>query len=106
MDFSVEIYETSTGRCPVHEFLDELKASDPGDFAAVLAGLEKLRHRAYHGEPLSMKKTNFDQYLEDQMQDPAFAARFEQAVKHGMWRCRSQPCANGQGFRKRSSPAG
>jgi transcriptional regulator with XRE-family HTH domain len=26
-----------------------------------------------------MKKTNFDQYLEDQMQDPAFAARFEQA---------------------------
>jgi transcriptional regulator with XRE-family HTH domain len=26
-----------------------------------------------------MKKTNFDQYLEEQMQDPAFAARFEQA---------------------------
>ena len=53
MDFSVEFYETSTGRCPVREFLDELKASDPGDFAAVLAGLAKLRHRNYHGEPLS-----------------------------------------------------
>lgn len=53
MDFSVEFYGTSTGRCPVREFLDELEASDPGDFAAVLAGLAKLRHRNYHGEPLS-----------------------------------------------------
>ena len=26
-----------------------------------------------------MKKTNFDRYLEAQMQDPAFAARFEEA---------------------------
>src|SRR6266480_1641223 len=26
-----------------------------------------------------MKKTNFDRYVEEQMQDPAFAARFEQA---------------------------
>jgi transcriptional regulator with XRE-family HTH domain len=26
-----------------------------------------------------MKKTNFDRYLEEQMQDPAFAARFRQA---------------------------
>jgi len=26
-----------------------------------------------------MKKTNFDQYLEDQLQDPTFAARFEHA---------------------------
>jgi len=26
-----------------------------------------------------MKKTNFDQYLEEQLQDPDFAARFEQA---------------------------
>lgn len=53
MEYDVEFYETSTGRCPVREFLDELKASDPGDFAAVLAGLAKLRHRAYHREPLS-----------------------------------------------------
>ena len=53
MEFSVEFYETATGRCPVREFLDELKASDPGDFAIVLAGLAKLRHRRYHGEPLS-----------------------------------------------------
>ena len=26
-----------------------------------------------------MKKTNFDKYLEEQLRDPAFAARFEQA---------------------------
>jgi len=37
----------------VREFLDELKASDPDDFAAVLAGLAKLRNRQYHREPLS-----------------------------------------------------
>ena len=37
----------------MREFLEELKASDPGDFAAVLAGLAKLRNRQYHREPLS-----------------------------------------------------
>ncbi len=37
----------------MREFLDELKRSDPGDFAAVLAGLAKLRDRRFHTEPLS-----------------------------------------------------
>src|SRR6266496_655725 len=53
MDFIVEFYETEAGACPVREFLDELKTSDPDDFAAVLAGLAKLRNRQYHREPLS-----------------------------------------------------
>jgi phage-related protein len=53
MNFSVEFYETAVGACPVQEFLDELKGSDPDDFAAVVAGLVKLRHRQYHREPLS-----------------------------------------------------
>jgi hypothetical protein len=53
MDFTVEFYETEKGACPVREFLDELKASDPEDFAAVVAGLAKLRNRGYHREPLS-----------------------------------------------------
>src|SRR5437899_3922354 len=53
MDFTVEFYETETGKRPVQEFLDELKASDPDDFAAVVAGLAKLRNRQYHREPLS-----------------------------------------------------
>ena len=53
MEFSVEFYETVEGKCPVREFLDQLKASDPDDFAAVLAGLAKLKQRQYHREPLS-----------------------------------------------------
>lgn len=53
MEFSVEFYQTAAGRCPVQEFLKELKESDPGDFVAVLAGLAKLRDRRYHAEPLS-----------------------------------------------------
>lgn len=53
MDFTVEFYETEIGTCPVREFLDALKVSDPDDFAAMLAGLAKLRNRQYHREPLS-----------------------------------------------------
>jgi len=53
MDFIVEFYETKAGTCPVREFLDGLKASDPDDLAAVVAGLAKLRSRQYHREPLS-----------------------------------------------------
>ena len=53
MEFTIEFYETSSGRCPVRDFLDELKESDPEDFAAVLAGLAKLRNREYHRPPLS-----------------------------------------------------
>jgi phage-related protein len=53
MNFTVEFYESEAGKCPVRDFLDELKASDPGDFAAVVAGLAKLRSRQYHREPLS-----------------------------------------------------
>jgi hypothetical protein len=53
MDFIVEFYETETGACPVREFLDELKRSDPDDFAAVIVGLSKLRNRQCHREPLS-----------------------------------------------------
>ena len=52
MDFTVEFYETETGVCPVRDFLDKLKASDPNDFAAVVAGLAKLRNRQSHREPL------------------------------------------------------
>ena len=53
MGFTIEFYETQAGRCPVREFLDELKSSDPGDFAVVVAGLAKLRNSQYHREPLS-----------------------------------------------------
>jgi phage-related protein len=53
MEFTVEFYVNAAGRSPVQEFLDELQASDPNDFAAVLAGLAKLRNRECHREPLS-----------------------------------------------------
>ena len=53
MEFIVEFYVNAAGRSPVREFLLEFKASDPGDFAAVAAGLEKLQFRQYHREPLS-----------------------------------------------------
>jgi hypothetical protein len=39
----VEFYESLGGSSPVLELLEELKQSDLGDFAAVLAGLAKLR---------------------------------------------------------------
>jgi hypothetical protein len=53
MEFTVEFYETDAGKRPVQEFLLKLKATDTEDFAAVAAGLEKLRYRQYHREPLS-----------------------------------------------------
>ena len=51
MNFSVEFYETVAGVCPVQDFLDKLKASDPDDFAAVVAGLAKLRQRQERTKP-------------------------------------------------------
>ncbi|MDP2972023.1 MAG: type II toxin-antitoxin system RelE/ParE family toxin [Deltaproteobacteria bacterium] len=33
--------------------MDGLKETDPNDFAAILAGLAKLRNRQYHRPPLS-----------------------------------------------------
>jgi phage-related protein len=53
MEFEIEFYETAEGRCPVREFLDEIKAAAPDDFAAILAGLARLRRREYHRPPLS-----------------------------------------------------
>jgi phage-related protein len=53
MEFTIHFFESVAGRSPVREFLDALKQSDPDDFAAVLAGLAKLKHRAYHRPPLS-----------------------------------------------------
>ena len=53
MEFEVVFYETVNGHSPVREFLLEFKASDPDDFAAVAAGLEKLRNRQYHRKPLT-----------------------------------------------------
>jgi phage-related protein len=53
MEFTVEFYEAQSGRCPVREFLDELKEDNPDDFAILMAGLAKLQDRQYHKPPLS-----------------------------------------------------
>src|SRR5258708_5832341 len=53
MEFTVEFYISATGRVPMQEFLEDLKSSDPDDFAAIVSGLAKLRNRQYHREPLS-----------------------------------------------------
>ncbi len=53
MQFSIEFYETASGQCPIRDFLDILKKSDPGDFAAILAGLKKLQDQQYQRPPLS-----------------------------------------------------
>jgi len=37
MEFAIEFYESQAGGCPVREFLDKLKETDPDDFAAVIA---------------------------------------------------------------------
>jgi phage-related protein len=62
MEFNIEFYETSSGRCPVRDFLDDLKESDSNDFAVIMAGLAKLRSRLYHKPPLS--KTIGDGFFE------------------------------------------
>lgn len=53
MQFAVELYERALGRCPLREFLDTIKDTDPDDFAAIMAGIAKLRNRQYHRPPLS-----------------------------------------------------
>src|SRR5947199_9783548 len=53
MEFTIEFYVTAEGRCPVQQFLDALRRTDPDDFAIVVAGLDRLRNRAYHRPPLS-----------------------------------------------------
>ena len=53
MEFTVEFYETESGRCPIRAFLDDLKERDPDDFAAIMAGLARLRDKQYHRPPLS-----------------------------------------------------
>jgi len=53
MDFSIEFFVSADGKCPVEEFLDELRKTNPGDHAAILAGLAKLKNRKNHRPPLS-----------------------------------------------------
>ncbi len=53
MQFTVELYEALSGRCPLLEFFDGIKETNPDDFAAIMAGVAKLRNRQYQRPPLS-----------------------------------------------------
>jgi phage-related protein len=52
MQFTVEFYETAAGKCPLVEFLEAMRLSDPGDFKAVMRGLDRLKDRQNHRPPL------------------------------------------------------
>lgn len=53
MDFKIVYYKDSASNDPIHEFLLELARSNPDLFTQAIKGIEKLRNRAYHREPLS-----------------------------------------------------
>jgi hypothetical protein len=52
MKFKVEFYESAAGQSPLIDFLEDLRVSDPGDHAALVAGLNKLKDPHNHHEPL------------------------------------------------------
>jgi len=80
MEFKVEFYETASGKCPVKDFLDELKRSDFDYFAAKRLQTGHGTDAGLAGKGREMKqKTNFDIYLEEQLKDRAFAERFKKA---------------------------
>lgn len=53
MEFEVVFSTDSQGRTPVLAFLEELRATQPSLHRLIVAGLSKLRDRAYHGPPLT-----------------------------------------------------
>ena len=53
MDFKILYYRGGFGKSPIEEFLLELKRSNNPLAEQALKGLEKLKNRAYHKEPLS-----------------------------------------------------
>lgn len=53
MEFEIVYYENNLGRKPVEEFLLELKKANNPLAAQAFRGLDKLKSRNYHKEPLS-----------------------------------------------------
>jgi phage-related protein len=53
MEFEIVFYKDSLGNNPIEEFILKLEKSNKELVAQVRRGLEKLRNRAYHKEPLS-----------------------------------------------------
>lgn len=53
MEFEIVFYIDNNGRNPIQEFLDRLKITNRSLWQQAVKGVEKLRHREYHREPLS-----------------------------------------------------
>lgn len=53
MDFEVKYYQEISSQCPVEEFLIALRRVNNSLAGQAFKGIEKLRNRAYHKEPLS-----------------------------------------------------
>ena len=53
MDFKIIYYKDSLGNDPVHEFLLDVSRTNLVLYNQTFKGLDKLRNRAYHKEPLS-----------------------------------------------------
>lgn len=53
MEFEVQFYTDKSGNSPVEEFLLKLEESNKILVARTKLGIEKLRNRFYHKEPLS-----------------------------------------------------
>ena len=53
MDFEIIFYKDSTGKSPIEEFLLDLAKINTTLVTKTKSGIEKLRNRAYHREPLS-----------------------------------------------------
>jgi phage-related protein len=53
VEYRVTFYHTEEGHKPVVELLETLRHDNPVLHKLVTAGLQKLKQRAYHGEPLT-----------------------------------------------------
>lgn len=57
MEYKVFFYSTPSGEKPVVEFLESLRGTNSALHKLLIAGIEKLKHRDYHGPPLTVPGT-------------------------------------------------
>ena len=55
MEFEIKFYKDESGKSPVEEFLLGLVKKNKTLLARTRQGIEKLRNKAYHREPLSKR---------------------------------------------------
>lgn len=53
MEFEIKYYLDSFGNDPINEFLLDLARNNKDLYGQVIKGIEKIRNRVYHREPLS-----------------------------------------------------